>query len=859
MKRLRTAVPAPIRRNYALKFGIALLVLGVSVGIIGYGGTVLIQDDIEQRVTEDSGTVAAQEAEKLETWNEKNQLTATMLSRSGPVTSGNEAVIDDYLSQRVLELPIGSQAIHYVDVEEGRIVASSADDATGRSLAGVDEPWTETASSPSADVAVSTAYEDQFTGESLPMIAYTTQVNGDSGHAIVYTVNLHSYAANLQQSEEGSVVLVADGEDRIIADGSNANLLEQYDTAAPLDRARSGGPTNPGAMTVAPDDLLGSTAYPVSTDEDHVVGYAQVRNSDWVVLSHTPESTAYGFVSQVRTYGLYATFAGVLLIGAVGAVLGRNTAVSIDRLTDKTDRMKDGDLEVEFDTTRIDNIGRLYDGFASMRDSLKTQIQEAKAAREEAEQARTETERINRHLEEKADEYRVIMRACADGDLTARMDAESENEAMREIATEFNEMVDELETTVARVSAFANEVAVATEQVTASSEEVQSASKQVSESVQEIADGADTQHERFQRASTEIEGLSTTTEEIAASSNEVADIAERTAETGVDGKASAQEAVAGLNRIERDSSEAVAEIEALESEMAQVDELVEFISEVAEETNLLALNANIEASRDGTDSEGFSVVANEVKELSAKTKETADDIEDRLERIQTQTEQAVDVVTTTRERVAENRDVIEGTVESLEEIADYAQETNTGVQEISAATEEQAASTETVVTIVDEAATISAETTAETETVAAAAEEQTTALSEVTTSASDLATQASRLSETLDRFELDESIQRQFEPSRSSAETSDDAADPPAPVGTGEAPSGDPDSDRPVGFEPDGDEGTEADDEPDGDEGTEADDEPDGDEGTEADDEPNENDVFRFGADSTQTEGHDGD
>ncbi|ELY76458.1 hypothetical protein [Natrinema pallidum] len=99
MTRLRTAVPAPIRRNYALTFGIALLVLGVSVGIIGYKGTVLIQADIEQRVTEDSGTVTAQEAKKLETWNEKNRLTANMLSRSGPVAGGDEAVIDDDLSQ----------------------------------------------------------------------------------------------------------------------------------------------------------------------------------------------------------------------------------------------------------------------------------------------------------------------------------------------------------------------------------------------------------------------------------------------------------------------------------------------------------------------------------------------------------------------------------------------------------------------------------------------------------------------------------------------------------------------------------------------------------------------------------------
>lgn len=754
---LRGLVPNVIRRNYAIKFGIALLVLGLSVGLVGFVGTALIQDNVEERTNEDYGTLAAQEAEKLETWNENNELTVDMLSRSAAVASGDRDRIRSAISSRILELPVGATAIHYVNVSDGTVVASTNDDAVGTALADVDEPWAATASSPSGSVTVSSPYEGSLGEVSLPLIAYTKQVHDDPGHAVVYTVNLHAYAVNLQSSTRSGVSMVVDGNDRVMADEYNGELLAAYDRNGPLERARSGGPTNPGTMTMTASGLLSSDAYPLPTNENAVVGYAQVRNTDWVVLVHTPESDAYGFVQQVRDFGLYATLAGVLLVGIVGAVLGRNTAVAIDRLTAKTEQMEDGDLDVDLTTHRIDNVGRLYDGFDNMRRSLKQTLTEAESARESAEAARERTERVNEHLERKAGEYSRVMEAVADGDLTARMNGESENEAMTEIAVAFNDMIANLERTTAEVKAFAGDVATASEEVTASSEEVRSASLQVTESVQEISDGADRQNENLQSVNEETNDLSTTTEEIAASSNQVADIAERTAEAGRQGREAAETAIAGMNEIEAESDEAVSEIERLEAEIEQVDELLEFITDLAKETNMLALNANIEASRGagggGEGDDGFAVVAQEVKELAAETKTAAEEIEERLDDIQAQTQNAVDVVHGTRARVTTNRDAVEEAVDALEEIADYTEETNVGVQEISAASEQQAASTDQTVSMVDEVATISEETSAEAENVAAAAEEQTTALTEVSQSASTLAEQAGHLSAALDQFE----------------------------------------------------------------------------------------------------------
>jgi len=107
-------------------------------------------------------------------------------------------------------------------------------------------------------------------------------------------------------------------------------------------------------------------------DDKYTVGYSAVDGTDWVVLVHAPYSAVFGFVQDVQQWGLIATGAGVVLIGGVGAILGYSTSSTIDRLTRKTEEMREGNLDVDISSSRIDNIGRLYAGFADMRDSLKT-------------------------------------------------------------------------------------------------------------------------------------------------------------------------------------------------------------------------------------------------------------------------------------------------------------------------------------------------------------------------------------------------------------------------------------------------------------------------------------------------------
>jgi len=757
----RRLVPAAIRRRYAVKFGIALLILGLSVGLIGYAATAGITDQMEDRVEADHASAVEQDAQSLQMWNTQNEHTVEMIASSNVVASDDPAAIEQQFLDWEEHLGNDTVAISYVDLNAGTVTASTTDAFRGASTADLENiPQSAYANATQTAPWVSDAsLAESERGQNRTVITYVQRSAANADRAIVYTADLEAYATELE-SDDRTTTMVLNGDNEVMLDNrgygaghKTLGLAYGGDTSL-LTAARTEGATT---RRIDSSSLTFETDAYDFTDDEYVTSSAPVSGTDWVLVTHDPAEQALGFVTTTYQYGIYATILAVLLIGMVGAVLGRNTAVSIGRLSDKASQMEAGNLDVVLETNRIDNIGRLYDGFDSIRDELREQIGEAETAREEAERERNRAEEINSHLEDKATEYSTVMGKAADGDLTARATVESDNEQLQQIGEDINEMLDEIELTIAELSRFATDVATASEQVTASSEEVRSASEQVTGSVQEISDGADRQNESLQSVNQEMSGLSTTTEEIAASSNEVADIAERTVNTGQEGKEAAQTAITAMDEIETEAGDAVAEMRRLEDEVQQIDELINTISEIARQTNMLALNANIEASRSasGSDDEGFSVVAKEVKALSEDVAQAADEAEDRLEAIRARTEQSAAEVEDTSADIEDATEQVQEAVEALEEIADLAQETNIGVQEISAATEEQAASTQEVVAMVDNAATISEETTAEAENVAAAAEQQTTALTEVTESASSLSEQAAQLSEALDKFDTD--------------------------------------------------------------------------------------------------------
>ncbi|MFB6106766.1 MAG: methyl-accepting chemotaxis protein [Halobacteriaceae archaeon] len=743
----RTPVLWRVRESYATKLVTAFLLVVVVIGGIGGYIYVSTSDAVASDTRDQLQTRATMQATQIDDWVQSSKSTARLLSRSGAVQTGDKEWIQSY-TQDLIEggnLTAGARAVHVVDVESTEIVTSSLQRRIGATPREEGAPWAQhDLHALSTDEVLVTAF--QPTSANTTVVTFVTPVKGRTQRALVYVTDAGAVVDQLAHSSDTEYTTVVNANGTVVLDSQNPGLIGTQHEPGPGVDSHS-----------VEQALAGETGYASAThqgDGDVVTAYASVEGADWAVLVHEQRGVAFALVDSV-TRNLAALLAVVVLgFVAVGLTIGQNTLRDVQTLTGRAGAMEAGDLDVDLDTDRRDEIGDLYRAFDAMRDSLRETIEEAEQAREDAEAARERSEALVDHLESKAADFRETMEATAAGDLTSRMDPDSESEAMTDIARAFNDMVATLESTVGEVKSFASSVAEESQAASEGVADVRDASEQVSVSVQEISDGASTQSDQLETVANEMNDLSATIEEIASTATEVAERSTEAAERGAEGNELASDALDEMAGIEETAEETVTAVEALADQMREIGEVIEVIDDIAEETNLLALNANIEAARADGDGDGFAVVADEVKSLAEQTQDRAAEIESLVGDLREQTDGSVADMQEMRDRVEAGTDTIGAALDEMEAIVDLVEEANRGVQEISDATDDQATSTEEVVAMVDDVAAISEEQTSESESVAAAAEEQTTSLSTVEEGTDRLADRAGDLRELLAGFRV---------------------------------------------------------------------------------------------------------
>ncbi|MFC7325624.1 methyl-accepting chemotaxis protein [Halorubrum rutilum] len=344
-----------------------------------------------------------------------------------------------------------------------------------------------------------------------------------------------------------------------------------------------------------------------------------------------------------------------------------------------------------------------------------------------------------------------------DGDLTATIDAESlaaDDDRYDELVGNYNRLVATLGETVGELRSFTGDVAAASDDVRASMDEVDDASEAVARSVQEISDGAAEQRSDLEAVSAEMNTLSATVEEIAASADDAATTARSAADRGQAGREESAEAIAELEALESRIGETATAVEDFVDRIGEIDEIAAVIDGIAEETNLLALNASIEAARADGSGDGFAVVADEVKSLAEETRAEAAAISERIDEVQEASADVAADVGAMESQVSESVGAVESTLREFEEVVEDVTAVDETVREISEATDDQARTTQEVVDMVEDVADVSGRTASEAETAAAAAEEQTASVSEVTDRAHALADRSDELLARLDEFEV---------------------------------------------------------------------------------------------------------
>lgn len=304
-----------------------------------------------------------------------------------------------------------------------------------------------------------------------------------------------------------------------------------------------------------------------------------------------------------------------------------------------------------------------------------------------------------------------ILDALAGGDLTARLEVDSQDE--------IGQMGEALNRAISKISALIQSVAENAQQVANASEEFSAVSQQITANSEETTAQANVVSNATEMVNRNLQTVATGAEEM---SSTIADIAKNATE-------SARVASGAVKTAESTN----ATISKLGISSAEIGQVIKVITSIAQQTNLLALNATIEAARAGEAGKGFAVVANEVKELAKQTAKATEDISQKIAAIQSDTKGAVDAIAT-----------ISAVINQISDISTT----------IATAVEEQSATTNEMTRNVSEAAKGSGEITLNIAGVSQAAQGTSSSAHESMKAAESLARMSTQLRGLVDQFKV---------------------------------------------------------------------------------------------------------
>jgi methyl-accepting chemotaxis protein len=239
---------------------------------------------------------------------------------------------------------------------------------------------------------------------------------------------------------------------------------------------------------------------------------------------------------------------------------------------------------------------------------------------------------------------------------------------------------------------------------------VAAASEELSAQVEQVSQGAERQRARVDGTVTAMTEMNATVLEVARSAGQAAEQSEMTRNKASDGAALVGKVVHSINLVNSVASTLQTNMQELGSQAESIGGVMNVISDIADQTNLLALNAAIEAARAGEAGRGFAVVADEVRKLAEKTMSATQEVGSNISAIQQSARTNINEVGAAAKAVAEATDLANTSGQALTEIVSLASANSSVVTSIATAAEEQSATSEEINQAVEEISKIATET-----------------------------------------------------------------------------------------------------------------------------------------------------